>query len=302
MTPPTVAMLNLEWHDAARERRVPVRIYYPETGGDRLPVIVFSHGVGGTRGGYSFLGSHWASQGYVCVHPEHLGSNAAVWQAERDPMAALRNAATDKANAVNRVGDVRFTIDQLTPLQETPGPLQGRLDLARVGAAGHSFGAATTLGAVGQRIPDAEGREHLLVDARIRAAVVLSPSAPRHKDRLGPLYAAIRVPILHITGTLDESPIGLTSAVERRTAFDHIDSADQYLAIFRDADHMTFTDVKRSRLGRERQAAVHPLVQTITTLFWDAFLRDDRRADLAQRLQDVVGDAGTLESKNPKLK
>ena len=38
-------------------------------------MIVFSHGLGGTRDGYEYLGRHWASYGYVSVHLQHKGSD-----------------------------------------------------------------------------------------------------------------------------------------------------------------------------------------------------------------------------------
>jgi predicted dienelactone hydrolase len=57
---------------------------------------------------------------------------------------------SDPANLVNRQLDVRFTLDQLTRLNKEGRDLKGRLDLKRVGMAGHSIGADTTLAAVGQ--------------------------------------------------------------------------------------------------------------------------------------------------------
>src|ERR1700712_4732620 len=69
--PGPFAVGNLEqvWHDAARNRDVPVKIYYPKTDAGkesgRSPVIIFSHGLGGSREGYSYLGEHWASCGYI---------------------------------------------------------------------------------------------------------------------------------------------------------------------------------------------------------------------------------------------
>jgi hypothetical protein len=62
------------WHDATRNRDVPAKIYYPTTAPSKLPVIIFSHGLGGSRTGYSYLGKFWASHGYVSVHLTHVGS------------------------------------------------------------------------------------------------------------------------------------------------------------------------------------------------------------------------------------
>ena len=77
--PDQVEVARFEWTDAARHRSVPVKIYYPKSAG-RCPVIIMSHGLGGTRDGYEYLGRHWASHGYVSVHPQHVGSDDAVWK------------------------------------------------------------------------------------------------------------------------------------------------------------------------------------------------------------------------------
>jgi predicted dienelactone hydrolase len=60
--PPTpslpVASIRYTWHDTARDRDVPVKIYYPATGAGPFPIIIFSHGLGGNREGYEYHGNH----------------------------------------------------------------------------------------------------------------------------------------------------------------------------------------------------------------------------------------------------
>ena len=74
---------------------------------------------------------------------------------------------------------------------------------------------------------------------------------PRNKEQLDKAFAGIRIPCLHMTGTLDDSPIGETKAAERRLPFDHIRGADQYLITFIGGDHMIFS-------GRARLPATAP--------------------------------------------
>ena len=78
--PHEVAVLLAAWQDSRRQRQVPVKIYYPADGAGPFPVIIFSHGLGGSREGYQYLGRHWASHGYVSVHLQHIGSDQAVWE------------------------------------------------------------------------------------------------------------------------------------------------------------------------------------------------------------------------------
>jgi predicted dienelactone hydrolase len=73
-----VETISFDWHDKARDRDVPVKLHYPKTGAGPFPVIIFSHGLGGSRDGYEYLGRHWASHGYVSVHLQHKGSDTAV--------------------------------------------------------------------------------------------------------------------------------------------------------------------------------------------------------------------------------
>ena len=73
------APLDLIVHDSARGRDVPLRVYLPS---DRAPapVILFSHGLGGSRAGSAFLGVHWAARGYAAVFVQHPGSDDSVWK------------------------------------------------------------------------------------------------------------------------------------------------------------------------------------------------------------------------------
>src|SRR6185295_15877755 len=81
----TVATVSYDWTDTARNRKVPVKIYYPQKGQGPFPVIIFSHGLGGSREGYEYLGRHWASHGYVSVHVQHQGSDDQVWKNHERP-------------------------------------------------------------------------------------------------------------------------------------------------------------------------------------------------------------------------
>ena len=100
-----------------------------------------------------------------------------------------------------------------------------------------------------------------------------------------------------MTGTLDDSPIGETKAKDRRVPFDHIRGADQYLVTFIGGDHMIFSG--RGRLaGGGKDAAFQALIRAATTVFWDAYLKGDRRAKallVGDGLAKTLGDEATLE-------
>jgi predicted dienelactone hydrolase len=296
--PYEVASVSYDWVDSARNgRKVPVKIYYPEKGQGPFPVIVFSPGLGGSREGYEYLGRHWASHGYVSVHVQHLGSDDAVWKGSKQPEQDLARAAADPGNAVARPKDVSFVLDRVTELNRDVTPLKGRLDLRAVGMAGHSFGGWTTLAVAGQML--GARLQSSLVDPRFKAAIAMSAPVARTTD-LDRAYAKISMPILHMTGTLDDSPIGDTKAPERRVPFDHIPAPGQYLVIFQGGDHMIFAGQRRQAGKGEKDPRFHDLILQGTTAFWDAYLKGDAAAKawLAQGgYAAALGADGKLEVK-----
>jgi predicted dienelactone hydrolase len=114
----SVGTLYYQWHDAARNRDVPVKIYYPSAATEGSPVVIFSHGLGGNREGYEYLGRHWAGCGYVSVHIQHFGSDESVWKnvPRSEVLAKMVEAANNRPNVVNRAKDISFVIDQLVQL------------------------------------------------------------------------------------------------------------------------------------------------------------------------------------------
>src|SRR5439155_21437910 len=64
----TTDFLRFDWKDAKRDRDVPVKIYFPTDAAGPVPVVIFSHGLGGTREHYEYVGRQWAANGYVVVH------------------------------------------------------------------------------------------------------------------------------------------------------------------------------------------------------------------------------------------
>ena len=289
-----VETLLADWTDAKRDdRKVPVKIYYP-AGNDVCPVIIFSHGLGGSRLGYELHGQYWASHGYISVHLQHLGSDDAVWRGvpAREIMAAMKKATMDPQAVSNRPKDVTFSIDTLEVLnKDSKSPLFKRLDLAKIGMAGHSFGSWTTLASGGL---SAGPLGQTWQDKRIKAMIPMSSPAVKNASQQAAAYGKINIPALHMTGTLDNSPIGETSAKDRRIPFDHSpgpkqNGADCYLINFEGGDHMIFSGAKRNRLAARLKGnqggadgandeIFHELIHQTSLAFFDAYLRENKEA------------------------
>src|SRR5262249_38660475 len=120
--------MRFDWKDTKRDRVVPVKIYFPAEGAEPWPVIVFSHGLGGTRETYEYLGRQWATNGFVVVHLQHIGTDDSAWRGSTQPMQSMGRAISAKT-AIDRILDERFAIDQLESLNATDEKLKGKLDL-----------------------------------------------------------------------------------------------------------------------------------------------------------------------------
>ncbi|BCM89248.1 hypothetical protein IAD21_01093 [Abditibacteriota bacterium] len=263
-----------EWHDAKRNRNVPVKIYFPKGNGP-FPVIMFSHGLGGTREMYQYLGSYWAAHGFVAVHLQHIGSDDSVWRGGVDRQNLM--GAMSSKNALDRVRDVSFAIDQLQSLNNTQTwPLHGKLDLSHIGMAGHSFGANTTLMVSGLKLPMGGNS---VSDPRIKCAIAMSSPSPVLKN-YNVIYGGIKIPMFHMTGTQDVSPVDRngTTPLDRRLPYDHIRGADAYLTTFAGGDHMVFSGRSRPTGAVASDERNHLLIQESSTAFWDAYLKGDAKA------------------------
>jgi len=268
--------LDLAAIDAARKREIPIRVYLPEEVG-RAPLVLFSHGLGGTREGYAYLGRHWAARGYVAVFLQHTGSDAAVWR-ERPPgerLEALRKAA-GLENFLLRAKDVPAVLDALARWSGEKGHvLEGRIDPARIGMSGHSFGAVTTQAVSGQTFPLAGAS---FTDERIKAAISLSPGAPRQGIDPGSAFGSVKVPWLLMTGTKDDSPIGEASPGSRLRVFPALPPGGKYELVLDGAEHSAFSDLALPGDRGSRNPYHHRAVLALSTAFWDAWLRGDGAA------------------------
>ncbi len=264
-------------HDSKRDRDIPIRVYLP-TQKTPAPVVLFSHGLGGSRENNPYLGNHWAARGYAVIFLQHAGSDESIWK----DAAPLRRAMAMKgaANAKNlllRTADVPSVIDQLERWNaEENHPLRGQLDLRRVGMSGHSFGAVTTQALSGQNAP---GGGQRLSDPRICAAVVMSPSPPA----LGSTERAfgnVTLPWLLMTGTKDVARFGVgeQDATQRLTVYPALPPGDKYELVLRDAEHSAFGDRPFGREAGPRNPNHHRLILALSTAFWDAFIKGDTAA------------------------
>ena len=265
---------DLMWTDASRKRDVLAKLYLPaqpagQASGQPAPLVVFSHGIGGSRDGYTYIGKYLAANGIAALHLQHAGSDRNIWFGNPLAMVSRLQTAAKESEAIDRAKDVSFALDQVL----ADAALSLRIDALRIAAAGHSYGANTTLLVAGARV-QREGRTLDYTDARIKAAVIISAPPFYGEGNPQSILGGVAIPTLHITATGDEIKIPgyYSGAQDRVTVYEAIGSATanaaKALAVFKEGSHSMFTD----RLGTGG-AELNPKIKIATRELTLAFLK-----------------------------
>lgn len=222
--PHAVTIDDGEWIDPGRGRVLKWRRHAP-AGMHDAPVILFSHGLGGSRQSGACWLAHWASWGIAAIAIQHPGTDADML-AGQSPLAMrrlLRHAA-HPLELRQRQHDLRHALDCIAPDAGS----------RRLGLAGHSFGAVSAARLLGER----RGLDDLPADPRIAAAVLFSPSARGGRLPLEERYRDVVAPCLHLTGNEDHGiGPGDIDAPARTLPYRHATSAERLLLVLDGARH-----------------------------------------------------------------
>ena len=272
-----------EFVDETRDGRVvPFKVYYPTDHDlDLCPVIIWSHGFGGNRDGASFISRFLAGQGYVLVHITHHGTDSSLWEGKAGhPWDILRKAEISRETTLNRMYDVPFVLDQLSGWIADNPDVGDFMDLSRIGMSGHSFGAMTTQVMAGMKFPDESDALLDISDKRFKAGILYSPVPIGHLTDVEPdeIYGSIGIPLFHMTGTEDDSPLEGYDYTYRLAVRDHSGCDEHYTQVLEGGDHMVYNGT-RGKLGNNPLREVHEQeILNAVFAFWEAYLNDDTAA------------------------
>ena len=270
--------------DASRDDRVvKLKVYYPsDYDGAPLPVIMWSHGLGGSVDGAAFLSRFLASHGFVIVHVQHHGTDTSLWEGkDGHPWDIIRDTHITRETTLNRFADVPFVLSNLENWMAEHPDIGTIADLSNIGMSGHSFGALTTQVMAGMMFPNAEQVLTSFKQSVFKAGILYSPGSVEHLGDFNPadVYPPIDIPMMHMTGTDDGSPLSGQGYEDIRLAvYENTSKAEKHLMILNDGDHMVFNG-SRGKLGQNPNREKHEaMIQIVALAFWEAQLKESEVA------------------------
>jgi predicted dienelactone hydrolase len=264
-------------HDVKRSKDLHLRIFYPREAGP-FPVIVFSHGAGGSQACCDALTRHWASYGYVTLQPTHDDSVAQRRGAGEDEATSTgteRDAFKKAALWTSRPEDISFVMDSLPALQNRIPALAGKLNADQVGVGGHSMGAFTADAIAGASVDLPNHPDSNFGDARVHAVLLLSPQGPGEFGLNEHSWDRVSIPLLSMTGSLDAAADG-EGPDWKKIPFDRSAPGDKYHVFIEGANHMSFVSGRTLVPGRPAQGEmILAYTNSAALAFWDAYLKGD---------------------------
>ena len=278
--------------DSSRSREIPVHVAYPEGAGP-FPVIVFSHGAGGSGQTFKALARFWATHGFVVLAPTHADSLAGKG---KDPtLEAVRetvnDAAQDPKGWENRARDLAFVCAATAAVESRIPALKDKLDAARVGVGGHSYGAfsAELLAGMTVDLPKGGAKAKSFADALPKAFLLLSPPGKGQQGLTEKSWTAVDRPLMVVTGTLDKGVKGQDPSW-RFDPYQLSPPGGKYALFIEGASHLSLTGLAaepgaavprakgKASSTAEEEVEIFKDVKIASVAFWEAYLKDDANA------------------------
>ncbi|MGK5685188.1 alpha/beta hydrolase family protein [Actinoplanes sp. URMC 104] len=200
-------------------RALPTRVWYP-VGPVPYPVVLFNHGLHSQPDDYASLLVSWALSGLIVAAPRY-------------PHTALGTSRFNAYDLVNQPQDASEVLSRIVERNTARGPLRGRVDTARLAAAGHSGGGITTAGLFSAHR-----------DERLRAGILIAGT-----DFLGTPFTGPAAALLLVHGRRDTT----VRYAAARTVFEAVPWSRAMLSV--------------TEGGHQIDAAAFPAVSATTAAF-----------------------------------
>jgi len=273
-----VKTVDIVLKDTERNAEIPLRIKYPLTAG-KFPVIIFSHGLGGSNRGYFTKTDYWASSGYITIQPTH--NDSLTYGGEFVRMKdRLKDWFTSNEFLTERVKDIEKILNSLDKIADTIPQLKGKIDKNKIGLGGHSAGALTSQVIGGVKVKK-NGKLFNLKDERVKAVLLMSPQGiSRYYGLEKNSWENFSLPCMMMTGTYDKGPMG-ENYIWRKSAFLYSPSGEKFFVVFKGANHFSFScDVNKVWYGfcDKNQQIYSKYINMLSLAFWDAYLKGKKEA------------------------
>ncbi|PCI00764.1 MAG: hypothetical protein COB76_02785, partial [Alphaproteobacteria bacterium] len=202
-------------------------------------------------------------------------------------------------DVLNRYLDVPFILDSL---ENGDIECPTSMDLSCLGMSGHSFGAMTTQIMSGQRTGNPDLLD--LTEERFIAGIAYSPVPnSRLKNPASEIYGDMTLPLLHLTGSEDHSPLDGPIQHLRDEIFEYAGSTNnamQMSVILEGADHMVFNGSRGQLSDYDGMDNHKDQIKILALSWWDYFLKRDANSGhwIRQNLQGYLGTSSCVNIKN----
>jgi dienelactone hydrolase len=275
--------------------------------GYNLPVILLSHGHGGSNflssyRGYGPVVDFFAAAGFVVIQPTHQNSKA---------LGLSPSLPESPLFWSSRPADMKFILDHLDEIISTVPGLKGRVDKEKIAAIGHSLGGHTVAMLAGMEVTDPlTGNIVNLIEPRIKAPVLiglpggpegLTGAARHHYPVLAASdFSSMALRALIVNGDKDKNPMFSDLDNWRADAYFQSPGPKDLLTVF-GAEHIFggisgYDALETSDEDPQRVAFV---CQTILSYIRSTFDPTDPSWEQAKiSLNGVQGALGSIESKS----
>jgi len=198
----------------------------------RVPLVLFSHGLGGCALQSLFLTEELARHGYVVAAPDHkdgvcaIGSDDHNFGNLRTDQSLLEPERWSERSQIDRLHDLRAVIDLVAKDQQ----LGLAADVQHIGVIGHSLGGYTAIGMAGGW-PSWKHTD-------VKAVLALSPYVLPFMTQK--TLARLDVPVMYQGAQFD---LGITTSLEGPQGAYAVTSAPKYFLKLRGGTHLEWANL-----------------------------------------------------------